>query len=200
MFDSQKVLIKTLCLSSLLTLGKQNLCILPNFSQDLSSSSTQLTELSWLSTSSRFLWKYNFLERQISVMSSRNPSRDFFCSRWASLSINLVVSIRLAVYNSKSSKLNGSASPFRRENLTTFKNSYPASLIAQSSAHCSSCQNPYNGEDEFAGWTSTKDSDHCPLALAMTRAPTSAVAPVVAPLIASSSADSSVIRYSKDNL
>ena len=57
----------------------------------------------------------NFSEHRISVMSSRDPSHDFFCSRWTSSldQPNRVVSNRLAVYNSKSFKLNGSASPFR---------------------------------------------------------------------------------------
>ena len=50
----------------------------------------QLTKLSGLNTFLWFLQKYNFLERQISVILSRDPSRNFFSSPWASLPMNLV--------------------------------------------------------------------------------------------------------------
>ena len=50
----------------------------------------QLTELSQLNNSSWFLQKNNFLERQISVVLSFDPSRDFFRSYWASPLINLI--------------------------------------------------------------------------------------------------------------
>ena len=58
-----------------------------------------------------------FLERQRSVVSARNVSRDFFCLRWASPLINLVcLLLSWPFYNSQSSKPNGSANPFRKRN------------------------------------------------------------------------------------
>ena len=73
-------------------------------------------KLSWLNNSLQFLQKQNFSERQISVMSLSDQSYNFFCSRWASFpnQPSRVVSTRLVIYNSKSSKPNGSASTFRR--------------------------------------------------------------------------------------
>ena len=50
----------------------------------------QLTKLSWLNISMWFLQKHNFLECQISVVSLRDLSLDFFRLRWASFPINLV--------------------------------------------------------------------------------------------------------------
>ena len=47
-------------------------------------SSTQLPELSQLNTSSEFLQKRNFSERQRPEVTSRDVSRDFFRSRQAS--------------------------------------------------------------------------------------------------------------------
>ena len=112
--------------------------------------------------------------------------------------INLIVCTRLAVYNSKSSKPNGLASPFKRKDLAT--SAYLASLMAQSSFCCSSCQNPHDSKDELAGGTPTKDSNRCIPAQATTRASTPAILPVVAPFVAFGSANSSMVRYSKDNL
>ena len=114
--------------------------------------------------------------------------------------INLVVSTRLAIYNSKSSKPNRSASPFRKEDLATFKSFYPASSMARSSAHCSPRQNLYDGEDELAGGTSSKGSNRCTPALAAIRASTPAIAPEVALLVASGSANSFVVKYSNDDV
>ena len=114
--------------------------------------------------------------------------------------INLVVSIRLAVYNSKSSKPNRSVSPFRKEDLTTLKSSHPASLMAHSFTRCSPRQNPHNGKDELAGGTPTKDSNRCTPTPAATRALFPAIAPVVALLVASGSTNSSMVRFSEDNL
>ena len=57
-----------------------------------------------------------FLERQKSIVSARDVSRDFFYWRRASLSINLVCLLGWPFYNSKSSKPNGSASLFGRKN------------------------------------------------------------------------------------
>ena len=143
----------------------------------------------------------NFLKRQISVIPSRKPRNDFFCSRWASPPINLVVSTRLAVYNSKSFKPNMSTSLFRRKDLATFKNFHPASLIAQSSACCSLTQNLFfDGEDELAGGTPTEGSNRCTFAPVATYAFTPAVALVIAPLATSGSANSSVVRYAEDDL
>ena len=114
--------------------------------------------------------------------------------------INLIVRTKLAFYNSKNSKLNRSASPFRRKDLTTFKSSHLASSMAQSSARCSPCQNLHNGKDELAGKTPTKSNNRCTPAPAAIYASTPAVALVVAPLVASSSANSSVVGYLKDDL
>ena len=49
-------------------------------------------------------------------MSARDVLRNFFRSRWASSSINLVCLLSWPFYNSKSSKPNGSASLFGRRN------------------------------------------------------------------------------------
>ena len=81
--------------------ANKNPCTSRDFLYDLPSfSSTQLAELSQLSTSSKFFQKHNFLERQISVVLSRDLAPDFFYSRWASPSnqSSRVVSTRLAVY------------------------------------------------------------------------------------------------------
>ena len=72
--------------------------------------------------------------------------------------------------------------------------------MAQSSACRSPCQNSHDGKDEVAGGTPTKGSDRRTLTPAATRTPTSATVPVVAPLAASGSANSSRVRYSKDDL
>ena len=72
--------------------------------------------------------------------------------------------------------------------------------MAQSSARCSPRQNPHNGKDKLAGGTLTKRNDRRTPTPAATRAPTPAVAPVIAPLAASCSADSSVVKYSEDDL
>ena len=116
------------------------------------------------------------------------------------LPINLVVSTRLAVYNSKSSKPNGSASPFRKKDLTSFKSFQPASSMAQSFACCSPCQNLHDGKDELAGGIPIKDSDRWTPVPAATRAFTPAVALVVTRFIAFGSANSSVVRYLEDDL
>ena len=135
-------------------------------------------------------------------MSSRDPTRDFFSLRWASLpnQPSRVLSTPLAIYNSESSKPNGLASPFRKKKLATFKSSHLASLIVQSSAHCSPCQNFHNGKDELADGIPTESSNRCTPTPAATRAPTPALAPVVAPLVVSGSANFSVIEYLKDDL
>ena len=70
-----------------------------------------LVELSQLNTFLQFLQKHNFLECQISVVSSRDPSRDFFYSRWVSPpnQASRVVSTTLAIYNKvvmQSNKIN----------------------------------------------------------------------------------------------
>ena len=49
---------------------------------------TQLTELSWLHTSSKFLWKRNFLERQETQVLSRNVHVTFSVYAEHSPSIN----------------------------------------------------------------------------------------------------------------
>ena len=72
--------------------------------------------------------------------------------------------------------------------------------MAQSSACRSPCQNLHDGEDKLAGGTPTKGSDRCIPAPAASRALTPAVAPVVTPFAASGSANSSVVRYSEDDL
>ena len=72
--------------------------------------------------------------------------------------------------------------------------------MARSSARCSPRQNPHDGKDELASGTPTKGSDCRTPAPAALRACTPAVALVVAPLAAFGSADSSVVRYSEDDL
>ena len=72
--------------------------------------------------------------------------------------------------------------------------------MARSSARPSPRQNPHNGKNELAGGTPTEGSDRRTLAPAVTRAFTPAVPPVVTPLATSSSADSSVVKYSEDDL
>ena len=72
--------------------------------------------------------------------------------------------------------------------------------MVQSSARRSPRQNLYDGKDELDGGTATKGSDRHTPAPAATRASTPAVVPVVAPLAASDSANSSVVRYSEDDL
>ena len=142
----------------------------------------------------------NFSECQISVIPSCDLTRGFFCSRWAFPLINLVVSTRLAIYNSKRPKPNGSANPFRNEDLAMFICSHPPSLIAQSFVCRSFCQNLlFDSKDKLVGGILTKDSDHCTPSPAATRIPTLAVALVVAPLVVSGSANSSLVRYLENN-
>ena len=72
--------------------------------------------------------------------------------------------------------------------------------MARSSARRSPCQNPHNGEDKLAGETPTEGSNRRTPVPAATRALTAAAIPVVAPLAASGSANSSVVKYSDDDL
>ena len=72
--------------------------------------------------------------------------------------------------------------------------------MAQSSARCNPRQNPQDGKDKLVGRTPTKGNARSTPALAASRTPTPAVAPVIAPLAASGSANSSVVRYSEDDL
>ena len=72
--------------------------------------------------------------------------------------------------------------------------------MAESSACRNLCQNPDDGKDELAGETSTKGSNRCTPVPAATRAFTPAVVLVVALLAASGSANSSVVRYSENEL
>ena len=71
--------------------------------------------------------------------------------------------------------------------------------MAQSSARRSPCQNCHDGKDKLAGGTPTKGSDRRIPAPATSRAPTPALALVVALFAASGSANSSVVRYLKDD-
>ena len=115
-------------------------------------------------------------------------------------SINLVISAKLAVYNSEIFKPNGLASPFRRKDLSTFKSSHSASLMAQSPACCSPCQYPHDGEDELIGGTRNERNNRRTTAPAATYALTPVVASVISLLVASGSADSSMVRYLEDDL
>ena len=72
--------------------------------------------------------------------------------------------------------------------------------MTQCSARCSPCQNPHDGKDKLAGGTPIEGNDHRTPVPVPSRAPTPAVASVVAPLVASDSADSSVVKYSEDDL
>ena len=141
----------------------------------------------------------NFSEGRISVMSSHDQARDFFCSRWASPPINLVESLALGLPFTILKASNPIGQPVcSEEDLATFKSSHPASSLAQSFAPCSSCQNLlFDSKDKHAGGTSIEGSNRRTPAPAATRAPTPAVVLVVAPLIASTSADSCVVRYLK---
>ena len=94
-------------------------------------------------------------------------------------------------YNSKNSKLNRSASPFRKRNKNAFsyiwafvKAPYSASAIAKSRAYRSLHQNPpYVSEDELAGTALTEGSGTTSPTLAVSYAITliPAIAPTVAP-------------------
>ena len=93
----------------------------------------QFTELSWLNIFLWFFQKHNFLEHQISIMSSHDPSCEFVCSCWASSPINLVELLALSwlFYNFKNFKPNGSASSFRKRVLVTLKTLIKALYLAQ---------------------------------------------------------------------
>ena len=72
--------------------------------------------------------------------------------------------------------------------------------MAQSFACRSPCQNPYDGKHKLAGGTPSEGNNcHTPVPAA-TCACTPTAIPVVAPLAASRSADSSVVRYLRNNL
>ena len=148
----------------------------------------------------------NFSERQISAVLLCDQARDFFCSCWASSpnQLSRVVSTRLAVYNSKSSKPNKSANLFRKRlsyiQELFVKSFHPASLMAWSFACCNPCQNPHNSKDKLADGTFTKGNNRRTPTPAAIHASTATVAPVIAPLIVSSSINSSVVRYLENNL
>ena len=72
--------------------------------------------------------------------------------------------------------------------------------MAQSFDRRSSRQNPQNGKDKHAGKISTKGSNRCTLATAVTCTPIPTAALIVAPLAAFGSADSSMVKYWEDNL
>ena len=163
--------------------------------------STQLAELSQLSTSLRFLqtatfWstKYPYYHHMTRYVTSSVHTEHF-------PPINLVVSSKLAVYNSKSIKPNGSARPFRRKNLFTFKSFHPASLMAWSFTCRSLCQNPpFDGKNKLASGTPTKGSNRCTPTTAATCVFIPAVAPIVALLAASGSANSFMARELENDL
>ena len=71
--------------------------------------------------------------------------------------------------------------------------------MAQSSACCSPRQNCHDGKDRLAGGTSTEENDCWTAVPAASRAPTPAVASNVAPIATSGSANSSVVKYLKDD-
>ena len=97
---------------------------------------------------------------------------------------------------------NPTSQPARSEqNLAMFKNSHPASSMAWFLACRNPHQNPlFDGKDELAGATPTKSSDRRISASVVIRTFIPAFVLVVASLAASGSANSSVIRYSKDDL
>ena len=117
--------------------------------------------------------------------------------------INLVELLVLGwpFYNSKSSKPNRSASPFRRrlnyvQELSTSQLNGLILRLSQSLP-----KSLFDSRDELASGTSIEGSNrHTPAPIAI-RALTPAIAPVVAPLAVSGSADSSsLVRYLEDNL
>ena len=87
-------------------------------------------------------------------------TRDFFCSRWTSPSINLIVLLVLGwpFYNSKSFKPNGSASLFGRKNRKNFSYLWAlvrATYFAIAMGGTCACQSfwqnpPPAGKDELA--------------------------------------------------
>ena len=89
---------------------------------------------------------------------------------------------------------------YSEENLATLKSFHPANPMAGSSAYRSSHQNPHDGKDKLVGQTPTKGSNRYTSVSATTYASTPVVASIIAPLIVSGSANSSVIRYSKNDL
>ena len=72
--------------------------------------------------------------------------------------------------------------------------------MARSSACYSPCQNLYNSKNKLAGRTPTEGCDRRTPALTATCAPTPAALSVVALFAASGFANSSVVRYSEDDL
>ena len=72
--------------------------------------------------------------------------------------------------------------------------------MAQSSTCYNLCQNPHDGKDKLAGGNPTESSDCCMPVPAAIRAFTPTVAFVISPLAASSSVNSSMVRYFKDDL
>ena len=85
----------------------------------------QLNLWSWVNWTPlhNFAKSTNSSERQGSVVSARDVSRDFFRSRWASPWINLVcLLLGWPFYNFKSSTSNGSGSPFERRRTEDFEN------------------------------------------------------------------------------
>ena len=72
--------------------------------------------------------------------------------------------------------------------------------MAQSFACRSPCQNPHDGKNELTNRTPTKSSNRRTPVPSTTHALTPAVAPAVALFAAFSSTNSSVIRYSMDDL
>ena len=115
-------------------------------------------------------------------MSLCDSSRDFFYLHWSSSPINLeeLLALGWPSYNSKSSKSNKSASPFRKRVLVTLKALIRASYLA--------------------GGIPTKGNNRRSPVPAIECAPTPAIASVAAPLVAFGSADSFVVRYLEDDL
>ena len=117
------------------------------------------------------------------------------------LSINLVELLALGWPFIILKAPNSISQPTRLEkDLATFKSFYLASSMGQSSACRSSHQNLHHSKDELVGKNSTKGNNRYISTPAVTRAPTPAVAPIFAPLATSGSANSSVVRYSKNDL
>ena len=140
-----------------------------------------------------FFQKCNFLERRAIKMLSRDVYMTFFVYAEHPPLINPLVLLILdwSFYNSKSSKLNGSASLFGRKNRKTF--SYFWALVrathsAIAIARPRACRSPYRNrppanKDELAGAASrayTNNSSTPSYTPAISRIPTPTLAPPLA--------------------
>ena len=132
-------------------------------------------------------------------------TRDFFRSHWAFFLNQPSLVVGWPFYNSKSSKPNGLASPFRRRNkrlLATFRSFYSTKTMARPPACPSSCWHPPPaGKDKPACFAVIKGNDTYTPALAVSRALSPTPAFALAPLLASAPINANaMVRYSEADL